>query len=72
MTNNNMNQSDFKYYEARAREDAKIARSLSKAAYRGEKSVEWHKTNTLTSETLADFKKAMKQADKEWESNNNQ
>ena len=63
-----MTESDRKYYEAREREDAKMAKALSKAAYRGEKSVEWHKTNQLTAATLPDFKKAMKQADKEWES----
>lgn len=66
-----MIESDKKYYEAREREDAKRAKALSKAAYRGEKSVEWHKTNKLTSSTLPEFKKAMKQADKEWESLNN-
>jgi hypothetical protein len=65
-----MTESDRKYYEAREREDAKRAKALSKAAYRGEKSVEWHKTNQLTAATLPDFKKAMKQADKEWESLN--
>ena len=65
-----MTESDRKYYEAREREDAKRAKALSKAGYRGEKSVEWHKTNQLTPKTLPDFKKAMKQADKEWESLN--
>jgi len=65
-----MTESDKKYYEARAREDDKRKRSLSKANYRGEASVEWHKTNTLTPETLPEFKKAMKKADKEWESLN--
>ena len=65
-----MTESDRKYYEAREREDAKRAKALSKAAYRGEKSVEWHKTNQLTAATLPDFKKAMKQADKEWDSLN--
>lgn len=63
-----MNQSDRKYYEAREREEAKTAKALSKAAYRAEKSVEWHKNNQLTAATLPAFKKAMKQADKEWES----
>lgn len=62
-----MTESDRKYYEARERENAKRAKALSKAHYRGEKSVEWHKTNKLTPETLPEFKKAMKQADKEWE-----
>lgn len=64
------NESDKKYYEARERERQFHARALSKAAYRGEKSVEWHKKNKLTSETLSDFKKAMKQADREWNSLN--
>ena len=62
-----MTESDRKYYEAREREEAKRAKALSKAAYRGKKSVEWHKTNQLTPATLPDFKKAMKQADKEFE-----
>jgi len=65
-----MTESDRKYYEAREREDAKRAKALSKAAYRGEKSVEWHRINKLTSATLPEFKKVMKQADKEWESLN--
>ena len=65
-----MTESDRKYYESRERERANHARALSKAAYRGEKSVEWHKCNQLTAATLPDFKKAMKQADKEWESLN--
>lgn len=62
-----MTESNKKYYEAREREDAKRAKALSKADYRAKKSVEWHKNNQLTSKTLPDFKKAMKQADKEWE-----
>ena len=62
-----MTESDKKYYEAREREDAKRARVLSKANYRGEKSVEWHKTNTLTPQTLPIFQAAMKAAEKEWE-----
>ena len=65
-----MAESDKKYYEARKREDAKRAKALSKANYRGEKSVEWHKNNQLTPDTLDAFKKAMKQADKEWETLN--
>jgi len=63
-----MTESEFKYYEARRREEAARIRTLSKANYRGEKSVEWHKINQLTAATLPEFKKAMKQADKEWES----
>ena len=62
-----MTESDRKYYEAREREDAKRAKSLSKINYRGEVSVEWHKKNRLTHQTLPEFKKAMKRADKEWE-----
>jgi hypothetical protein len=62
-----MTESDKKYYEARERQDARKAKALSKARYRGEKSVEWHENNQLTPSTLADFKKAMKQADYEWE-----
>ena len=62
-----MNQSDEKYYAARERENEKRLRALSKANYRGEKSVEWHQHNKLTPQTLDAFKKAMKQADKEWE-----
>ena len=62
-----MNQSDQQYYEARRREEIKHARALSKAAYRGEKSLEWHKANQLTPTTLPAFKKAMKEADKEWD-----
>ena len=63
-----MEKSDKEYYEARQREREKHLRALSKAENRGNASVEWHKTNKLTHETLADFKKAMKKADKEWES----
>jgi hypothetical protein len=62
-----MTESDKKYYEAREREDIRRKQSLSKADYRGKASVEWHKTNQLTPETLPEFKKAMKKADKEWE-----
>jgi len=62
-----MTQSDKKYYEARERENTKRSQALSKAGYRGEKSLEWHKTNQLNAATLTDFKKAMKQADKEWD-----
>ncbi len=60
-------ESDKKYYERREQEEITHRRALSKAAYRGEVSVEWHKHNTLTSATILEFKKAMKQADKEWE-----
>ncbi len=65
-----MTESDKKYYEAREREEAKRRRALSKAAYRGEVSVEWHKHNKLTPQTLPEFKKAMKMADKEWDALN--
>jgi ribosomal protein S12 methylthiotransferase accessory factor YcaO len=65
-----MKQSDRKFYEAREREDIKRAKTMSKANYRAEKSVEWHKTNQLTPETANNFKKEMKKADKEWESLN--
>ena len=65
-----MTESDKKYYEAREREEGKRRKALSKAAYRGEKSVEWHENNQLTPQTLPDFKKAMKKADKEWDSLN--
>jgi hypothetical protein len=62
-----MNDSDKKYYENRERERQSHMRAISKAKNRGEASVKWHETNKLTPETLSDFKKAMKQADKEWE-----
>lgn len=62
----NQTESDKKYYEARERENIKRAKALSKAAYLGEASLEWHKNNKLTIETLSEFKKAMKQADKKW------
>ena len=62
-----MTESDKKYYEARERQEGKIKKALYKAAYRGEKAVEWQKNNKLTPSTLTDFKKAMKQADKEWD-----
>lgn len=65
-----MNDSDKKYYENREAERQRHALALSKAAYRGEKAVEWHKTNKLTATTIAEFKKAMKQADRECESAN--
>lgn len=65
-----MNQSGKKYYESRERHDNKVKLSMSKANYRGHASVEWHKTNQLTAATLPDFKKAMKKADKEWETLN--
>ena len=62
-----MTESDRKYYEARERKEAKTRKALSKAAYRGEVSLEWHKTNELTATTLPEFKKVMKKADKYWE-----
>lgn len=60
---------DQEYYKRLAARNEYHRMAVSKAAYRGEKSVEWHKTNILTPETLPAFKKAMKQADKEWEAN---
>jgi hypothetical protein len=66
-----MTESDIKHYEARKRKEIKHEKAISKARYRGEKSIEWHKNNKLSSSTLADFKKEMKKADKEWESLNN-
>ena len=62
-----MTESDKIYYENREAEYERTRRAFSKAQYRGMKSVEWHKTNTLTPDTLPAFKKAMKDADKEWE-----
>ena len=55
-----MNESDMEYYEARDRHDAKRKRSLAMARARGEASVEWHKTNKLTKETLPQFQVFMK------------
>lgn len=43
--------------QERAREMAKV---------RGEASVEWHKENVLTKETLPQFKKLMKEIDKKF------
>lgn len=63
----NITEADKKYYERREQEETKHRRALSKAAYRGEVSVEWHKHNTLTAATLPEFKKAMKKADKDWD-----
>jgi len=63
----NQSESDKRYYERKEQENIKHRRALSKAAYRGEASVEWHKNNSLTAATLPEFQKAMKQADKEWE-----
>jgi hypothetical protein len=62
-----MTESDKKYYDALERQREKHIRAISKAKYRGEKSVEWHEDHQLTPETLLDFKKVMKEADKEWE-----
>ena len=62
---------DKKYYENREIERRIHARAISKATHRGEVSVEWHKTNKLTAETLHQFKVAMKEADREWERLNN-
>ena len=65
-----MNHTDRIFYENKEIQDAKHRKALSKAAYRGERSAEWHKTNSLTAATLNDFKKAMKKADKDWETIN--
>jgi len=66
----NQSEADKKYYDARERNEVKKRKALSKAAHRGEVSVEWHKRNKLTSLTLPEFKKAMKKADKKWDSLN--
>lgn len=60
----NQSESDKKYYEARARETERHNKALEKARIRGEASVEWHKHNILTAETLEDFKKFIKNAEK--------
>ena len=67
----NVTEKDNRYYELREQEEAKKRRALSKASYRGEMSVEWHKHNKLTPDTLAEFKKEMKKADKVWEASQN-
>ena len=41
----NLSETDKKYYERREQEEIKHRRALSKAAHRGEVSVEWHNTN---------------------------
>lgn len=61
---------DEQYYKSVEQQNAIRAKALSKARYRGEISVQWHMGNKLNSQTLPDFKKAMKQADKDWELNN--
>lgn len=63
----NISETDKRHYELREQEESKRRRALDKATYRGEVSVEWHKTNKLTADTLPEFKKAMKKADKDWE-----
>ena len=63
-------ESNQDYYIRKERQEIKRRLILSKAANRGEASVEWHKHNTLTAATLIEFQKAMKQADKDWESAN--
>jgi hypothetical protein len=60
----NMNESDRKYYERKARQDDKRNKSLAKAKARGEAAVEWYKTNTLTKETKPIFDKLMKDTDR--------
>jgi len=67
-----MTESDKKYYKNREIESQKQKKLISKANYRGEASVRWHKTNSLTTSTIDDFKKTMKNADKEWEFLNKQ
>jgi len=66
-----MTESDRKYYENREIAEKKHKAALSKAQNRGIASEVWHRINKLTPDTLADFKKAMKRADKEWEASNN-
>lgn len=66
----NQSESDRKYYERKEQANIKHRNALSKAANRGNASVEWHKNNKLTAATLPDFKKAMKKADIEWELSN--
>ncbi len=61
-----MKESDSEYYEAIERQDAKIKRSHAMARARGEASIEWHKTNKLTKETLPQFKAFMKSIDKKF------
>ncbi len=65
-----MKESDKEYYERQEAHNEKHLRAVSKARNRGEVFIEWNKHNKLTSKTLAAFQKAMKQADKEWESAN--
>ncbi len=48
-------------------EEKKKHNAYLKAKNRAEKSIEWHKTNELNSVTLSEFKRVMKQADKDWE-----
>ena len=45
-------------------------RAVVKARYRGEVAKEWFKTNKLTKETKPEFDKLMKQANKNYEANN--
>jgi len=66
----NLTEEDKRYYERKEQEDIKHRRALSKAAYRGEVSVEWHKTNKLTAKTFPFFKEVIKEADKDWEAAN--
>jgi len=47
-----MTESDKKYYENVEKFRQKHAMAISKAAFRGERSVEWHKSNNLTRNTL--------------------
>lgn len=58
---------DTEYYRRKSIDDARHKKARSKAKNRGNVSVQWHKTNKLTADTLSDFKRAMKQADIEWE-----
>ena len=59
-----MNESDSNYYKAREQQDTKRNRSLAMAKARGEASVEWHKTNKLTKETLPQFQAFMESINK--------
>ena len=65
-----MKTSDEKYYEAQERHKQKHDLASAMAQNRGKASIEWHKENRLTPETLPLFKTAMKKADKEFKKNN--
>ena len=46
--------------------DERTKRALLKAKARGEVAKEWFKTNALTSETITEFNKLMKDTDKKY------